>query len=250
MLKNQKEKIIYLSLSILTLFMSCLSSKNATTTSTATTHDKYSKEYYNNLSSNKERIIELLSGTFVHRFKDPDVPEFTVWKVNDNMDSIIIHMIRVGNPNKDGYWIYRSQFMTHLPNEPFNSSLQKIESISRDTFKTVTYIPVKQYSIEEVLDPNFSKTVVLNGLKSANQEVTYVQNPKDRTNFKGTSNLIDIPKNMKKQQKYIQEVYNISPVGMEVEVHLFDTKEDSVYTDKLETTNQLQRTTYYKNHKK
>lgn len=196
-------------------------------------------EYYQSIKSNVARLRGLLSGKFVQyvvppsflvkdsleningimELKDPSkaisLTEFTqnkyiTWLVNEQKDSIIMYSIPVGNPNKDGYWLYHYQILTSLPNEPVYEVFEQFTERNRDSITSVYYSVPEDFNVPlEQLLANYKVEFEIIEFKKleerAGETGLYLrQNP---LFFKDEGPLVSYDPNSTVHQKNIYEIY-------------------------------------------
>lgn len=190
-----------------------------TTKKTTVEVDKTNSTYYANLGSNQERLVELLTGTFVQRTQSIETGEQETWLVNDNQDSIVLLSVAVGDPNKHGYWIYQYQYMTHLVDEPFYKSMVQIKQINRDTFHITMHRPAKVYTLAEVMTNDFDEDMEFEGLEQGKTR-TYVQAPDSRLHFTGYSPIAlrKISSDKGVQEMYLKELFDLTPERLRMDL--------------------------------
>lgn len=182
---------------------------------------------YSHIVSNVSRLKAMLTGSFVQYNTSEDTAriktKYTVWKVNDGKDSVVIYQIPVGNFQKVGHWMYQCQVMTSLPDEPIYQAFTKLVEISRDTIQEIYYDAPSDFEMTlEVLltkPETLFDNVNLNELKPSKdpESVLYVrQNP---LHFIGKSTLTPIPQN-KELLKMVR--YDVKPQRIEMGIGTFD----------------------------
>lgn len=133
--------------------LSCTNTQELSNTAVATSKNKKNtrdvtllygpnirqKEMYANIQGNVPRLKAMLSGQFIQYVKVDTLGTYGPWLVNEGKDSVLIYQLPVGNPDKDGHWIYNCQYLTSLPNDPIISSFSKITAIDRDSIVLVDY---------------------------------------------------------------------------------------------------------------
>lgn len=139
-------------------------------------------ETYSSIKGSVKRLHTMMSGRFVQYTtgSDPKETDYKTWLINDGQDSVIIYHIPIGNPDKEGYWMYNCQVMTSLPNDPLHATISKLEEVDRDTIKAVFYdFPADfKASLPEILeDPKsaFASVYFLALKKSEGQAIPYVR---------------------------------------------------------------------------
>ena len=114
---------------------------------------------YQGIQSNVARLHAMLTGSFIQysNLTPKETPnEYSVWKVNDGKDSVMLYSIPIGDPNKIGYWIYHYQILTSLPEEPIYEGIEQLIEIDRDTINGYFYgIPEDfDVSISDLINKN------------------------------------------------------------------------------------------------
>lgn len=97
--------------------------------------DPMLEDYYLNIKGAAPRLSALMTGTF----SCYSVRKKGLWAVNGGKDSLLLHGCTLGEPAKDGYWVYNEIIMTHLPEDPLVQRVYKIEQISPDSLKMRNY---------------------------------------------------------------------------------------------------------------
>ncbi|MGH1334725.1 MAG: hypothetical protein ACRBFS_01250 [Aureispira sp.] len=107
---------------------------------------------YESINGNIPRLKFMLAGQFIQYVRD-SLGNYGPWLVNEGKDSVLIYQIPVGNPNKDGHWVYNYQYLTSLPNDPVISSFSKMTALNRDSIVLVDYDAPDNFeaSIEDIL---------------------------------------------------------------------------------------------------
>ena len=154
---SQTNKIIFATISSLILayfLMSCNSLKNA---KYKVVEHNYSKEYYESLGSNINRLVEMRTGVFVQYLYVTANDSLVLWTVNDGADSTITIARKVGDPIKDGHWILTYTFMSHAPDVTLAATLEKYEVSpnSRDTIFCYFHKVPESIGWEEVSDEKY-----------------------------------------------------------------------------------------------
>jgi len=126
---------------LITLFcvMSCTGSKENMNSSKKTSSklSPLEEDYYLQFNGVEERLAQLMSG----RFNCYSVRKKAIWRVNDGKDSIMAYAVPIGNPAKQGTWVYREIIMTHFPEQPAVQAFYKITQISPDSLSMQEYWP-------------------------------------------------------------------------------------------------------------
>ena len=122
-------------LAVILFISSCRESKDTTT---ATNHNNVlSEAYYMQFKSSEQRLAQLMSGTFSCYWMKRNA----LMEVNNGKDSVIVYALTVGDPNKDGTWVYKESFMTNFPERPLMQLFQHIKRESPDSLTIYEYIP-------------------------------------------------------------------------------------------------------------
>lgn len=180
---------------------------------------------YAHIVSNVARLKAMLTGSFVqyNTAGDTTGTKYSVWRVNDGKDSVVIYQIPVGNFQKVGHWMYQCQVMTSLPDEPIYQAFTKLVEISRDTIQEIYYDAPSDFEItlEDLLTKPEAlfADINLNELKLSKdpESVLYVrQSP---LHFIGKSTLTPVPQN-KELLKMIR--YEVKPQRIEMGIGTFD----------------------------
>lgn len=95
------------------------------------------EEYYMQYKSLETRAAQLMCG----RFSCYKGFSKELFRVNDNQDSIVVYTVTIGDPNRDGTWIYKEAFMSNFPEKPLTQLFQKIEKNSPDSLTLYEYRP-------------------------------------------------------------------------------------------------------------
>lgn len=103
--------------------------------------DVLTKAAYEDIKGNIPRLKAMMAGRFVQYNTNADTARkvYSAWKVNGGKDSMVIYQLPVGEPNKDGHWMYHYQFMTSLPDEPVYAAFSRMTEVNRDTIMAVYY---------------------------------------------------------------------------------------------------------------
>ncbi len=186
--------------------------------------EKSNPNYYTKFSSNKERLVALLTGSFVQRAYSTKHNATKTWLVNDNQDSIILLSVQVGEPNKHGYWIYQYQYMTHLVDEPFYKALIHVEQIDRDTFYLTNHRPSKVYTLAEVMSVDFDKDMVFENLEKGKTRI-YIRNPESRLQFAGYSPIAlrQVANGDGPNELYLQEQLDLTPEQLRMKLIQYES---------------------------
>lgn len=135
---------------------------------------------YQAIRSNVARLQAMLSGVFVQKSYKQEQDKYITWFVNDRQDSIMLYSLSIGDPNRDGYWLYHYQIMTSLPDDPVYQAFERLVVVDRDTIQSTFYsIPDNfEITLEELLtegkktfdDIDFDK-LILDGGEDAGQYI-------------------------------------------------------------------------------
>lgn len=95
---------------------------------------------YANIQGAVPRLRAMMCGKFTQYLPDSTAEnKYSPWLVNDGKDSVVLYQLPVGNHHKIGYWMYQSQVLTSLPNDPVMQSFIKLHALNRDTIKATLY---------------------------------------------------------------------------------------------------------------
>ena len=132
---------LILVISLLFIFTGCLSTQKNTASSTTSVEQL--NQTYQAVKSNVARLHAMINGKYVqynNRNQGDDPPDYRVWLVNDQQDSVMLYVFPAGDPNK-----------TSLPDEPAGIRFQHFQAINRDTI-VLTY-----YDIPEDFGPTLAE---------------------------------------------------------------------------------------------
>lgn len=103
---------------------------------------------YEDIKGNIPRLKAMMSGRFVtyNTTADSARKVYSAWKVNEGKDSVMIYQLPIGDPNKDGHWMYSYQYMTSLPEDPVYESFFKMTEINRDSIVAIYYEVPKDFT--------------------------------------------------------------------------------------------------------
>lgn len=188
---------ILLSLSILLFISACGGGKEMLEKSSNTSKDLFvtspgynKEETYNAVKGSVKRLHAMMAGRFIQYSTGPDPKEtqYRTWLVNDGKDSVIVYHIPIGNPDKEGYWMYNCQVMTSLPNDPLHATISRLEEVDRDTINNVYYdFPADfEATLPDILEnpkKAFAEVSFLSLKKSEGEDIPYVR--ESITNYKG-----------------------------------------------------------------
>jgi hypothetical protein len=140
------------------------------------------EETYNSIKGSVKRLYAMMCGRFIQYStgRNPEETEYTTWLINDGQDSVIIYHIPIGNPNKEGYWMYNCQVMTSLPNDPLHVTISRLEEVDRDTINAVYYDfpPNFEATLPEILEnpkKAFASVQFLSLKKTEGEGIPYVR---------------------------------------------------------------------------
>ncbi|WP_156039837.1 CpcT/CpeT family chromophore lyase [Aureispira sp. CCB-QB1] len=144
--------------------------------------DSRQDETYSVIKGSVKRLHSIMCGKFVqyNTALDPEGKKYSTWLINEGQDSVVVYHLPVGNPNKEGYWMYNCQVMTSLPNEPLHATFSKLVEINRDTIHAVYYDLPEEFeaSLEDMLsnpEKAFESVNLLELKESEGAEVVYVR---------------------------------------------------------------------------
>jgi hypothetical protein len=172
--------------------------------------------YYQALQKNIIRLHHLMQGTFTAYAENQDA-----WTVSEG-DSVVLCNVPLGDPNKDGYWIYSYEFMTSLPDAPIYTSIKRLEQLSRDTIDVYYYHPKQPVDIQldDVLNASkLNAKINLEQLVKRDKRVRYVRH--SAANFIGKSLLYEDPD----RHCLRQNSYDLSPKYYQVETTFYDKQD-------------------------
>lgn len=124
-----REKLVFAVLGLLLLWGAIACSSTETMTNTTTAANPMTEDYYLNIKGGEARLAALMSGSFSCH----SVNKKGLWLVNDGQDSMVLYGCSLGEPARDGYWVYQEIVMTHLPSEPMVQSVYEIEQVAPDS---------------------------------------------------------------------------------------------------------------------
>ena len=125
-------------------------------------------EMYTGIDGTLPRLRAMLCGRSVQyvipRGSTIEDYKYVPWLVNDGQDSVVNYNLPVGEPAKDGYWIYQHTCLTSLPNAPTYVALIKYKKIDRDSIVAYCYNPPVGFkpNIDEILKdlPGYFKEIL------------------------------------------------------------------------------------------
>lgn len=201
-------------------------------------------ETFSGITNNTARLRAMICGNYVQhnnvKNENNKDGEYKAWYVNNGKDSVVLYSIPVGNPNKVGYWIYHSQIMTSLPDQPIYQAFEKLIEVDRDTTRSIYYeVPesfksVYEYESEDD-EPVAFKEFVANiiqtfdkldlstlELSKHGEQVLYIrENP---LFFKGITPLM--PHDRRKGW-FKQDFYEVTPKGIIYSINTYEKETDS-----------------------
>ncbi len=126
-----KEKITLWVVGVILLWggLACSSTEAVKKLTLTPNNDPLTEAYYLAIRGGEARLTALMSGSFSCH----SVNKKGLWRVNDGQDSMVLYGCSLGEPAKDGYWVYQEIVMTHLPTEPMAQYVYKIEQIAPDS---------------------------------------------------------------------------------------------------------------------
>lgn len=141
---------------LLLLFWGCISNEKASGPSSERL-TRFDAAYYETLPNNLQRILSLQEGYFVQYLQRSSAEATKPWLVGQ--DSVILYSRQLGEPNKEGYWLLKMQFLSSLPASPLSCWLEHYEKASRDTFLCKTALSMAQTEVPKhstVAAPDFT----------------------------------------------------------------------------------------------
>lgn len=234
-MKKKYSTPIFLALFAISLMSSCKNSNLSSKGNTAPNQKGFiggdivtKDETYQSIVNSTARFQAMFSGEYIQKIKATDDNGKEYYKpclVNDGMDSTMLYIVPIGDPNKDGYWLYGSQRITSLPNDPIHQWVNKIESINRDTIAVYAYVfpPEFEPPLSELIKKhrNIIEDMDLSRLeKSTNVEYYVRQTP---LHYICTSTLLQRPNH----DSYYKAILEIQPASFSVSTR--------VYADSLTT---------------
>lgn len=101
------------------------------------------RTHYQKLGSNLERIVEMERGLYFYKTRSYEDGTESVWGMNHGdtraQDTIFSLRTLVGDPLRDGYWVYHYMYSSVLPEEPLYMAWENYQQVSRDTFVKYFY---------------------------------------------------------------------------------------------------------------
>ena len=173
---------------------------------------------YRDVKGNIPRLKAMMSGRFVqyNTVGDAKRKQYSVWKVNGGKDSVVIYQLPVGDPNKDGHWLYHYQYMTSLPNEPVYAAFSKMTEINRDSILAVYYEVPEDFDItipEIIANPQKAfKDFEFKYLKPSKTGEKVYYNRKTPLNYYGVSRWVKTTsKDPERKGGYDADYYIVTP---------------------------------------
>lgn len=206
-MKNSSLLFIFLVIYISYLFTACQATKTAQTDNDT---DIFSEEYYvKNAKNNLERLQLLLSGLYVQKNEDTKKKILETWTVRGGEDSILAYTLPVGEPAKDGHWLYLHQFISNAPDEPVYSAFQQFKQISRDSIESIIYDNPQPVTLEDLITQQAAcfKNLDFSTLEENGEHVIYVKT--GTASFEGYSKLYKNPR--ADANNYRKDKYTIEP---------------------------------------
>lgn len=209
---------------ILFLTFSCLVSCATSSTTHSNTSSIYEDAYYEDLQKNIVRLHHLMQGTFTaHVATKADQP-LTSWKVSEG-DSVVLYSVPLGDPNKNGYWIYSYEFMTSLPDKPIYTSIKQLVQLNRDTVDVYYYKTKEPVTIRlaDLLEPSqLTEKIDLSKLVKQEKRVRYAR--QSASHFIGLSLIYEDPD----RGCLRQNTYDISPNFYGVKTNFYDKENQRI----------------------
>lgn len=176
------------------------------------------EESYKDIKGNVPRLIAMLSGRFVvqNTYADTARENFSTWLVNEGKDSVLLYAFPVGEPNRDGYWMYMYEYMTSLPESPLVTAFVRFDEINRDSIKATYYEEPQgfDYSLEQLLQEPIALFKEFNFEKLPLSETGELVYYKRETPLKyiGHSRWVETKsKNPKREGGYDSDYYLVTP---------------------------------------
>jgi hypothetical protein len=214
--------------SILILSYSFTSCSSLQKTIKVNPEHNYSKEYYESLGNNINRLIEMRTGVFVQHLLSDGKQE--LWKINDGQDSTIIIARKVGIPSRDGHWILTYTFMTHAHDDPLSVTLEKYvpSPTSRDTIYCHFYNAPESVTWEQISDKDyvFNELNFKEKTEYRNQYITLAK--QNLMEYTGPTNFIEASF-FKEKYDLRKDIYAISPQDSKFEVFFSKTETSEPY---------------------
>ncbi len=223
------KKLVLNALSILILSLLFTGCSSSIKTIKVIPEHNYSKEHYENLGNNINRLIEMRTGVFVQHLLSEGVQE--LWKINEGQDSTIIIARKVGIPSRDGHWILTYTFMTHAHDDPLSVTLEKYvpSPTSRDTILCRFYNAPESITWEQVSDKDyvFDDLDLRKETQYRNQYITLAR--QSLMEYTGPTNFIEASF-LRDKYDLRKDIYTISPQDSKFEVFFSKTETSPPYT--------------------
>lgn len=202
------------------LISSCQESKNVTTT--LSNRNVLSDAYYMQFKSSEQRLAQLMSGTF----SCYGMKRNALLKVNNNKDSIIVYALTVGDPNKDGTWVYKESFMTHFPEQPLIQLFQQIKRESPDSLTIYEYTPKNKENTyigyhKKEKRPINTKDLTPTGCVVGVRKLT-------QTSFRCSIDMCERKTTVKGKWTELKAIY--TPKGTELELNIYPSPDKTAKT--------------------
>lgn len=181
-------------------------------------------ESYTNIKGTSARLRALMCGSYVQYSG----------AINDGEDSVLTYVIPVGDHNKVGYWIFYTQCLTSLPNNPVYSVFYKLMEVDRDTILMTHYRIPKDFTVDiGVLLKNpkiIFDEVELSSLEENGFHTTYVR--QTLIKFTGETdvleNFVSHDEDDDEKAKYKKFFFEIQPQYTHFGYILFDGKKNNM----------------------
>ncbi len=201
----------------LLLLLSACSTIAPSNTAKSPTTTVFEEAYYQDLEKNIVRLHHLLQGTFTAHTGSKSA-ELTSWTVSEG-DSVVLYSVPLGEPSKNGYWIYSYEFMTSLPDAPIYTSIKRLQQINRDTVDVYYYTSKKPLHIclLDLLDVRrLNAKIDWEQLEQQEKRVRYAR--QSSSHFIGTSLVYEDPD----RHCWRQNTYDLSPNFYQVKTTFYD----------------------------
>lgn len=197
---------------LLSIVQACGSSKDAIATK-APKDDPLKAAYYEQLSHNLQRLVALRTGFFVQRRQSRETGAVFSNKTETG-DSIMVYARTVGNPHRDGHWVFHLQYLSGLPDEPLVLLIERFEKVSRDTFMGYMHYLPKMYTLDELSAKAFNAdNLNLKTFRDTSKilaQYTYVR--RDATHFDGFSPLLPpMRQNLRDKVPFRRDFFQYAP---------------------------------------
>lgn len=198
---------------LLIVLSSCNSSKKVTSTVKAPSEESLLE------MTTIKRLIAMQTGTFLM------YTDSTATKIRPSgSDTLILFSCPVGDPNKDGYWVYQKMYMSSIPDEPLSIDFLHFNKVSRDSFHVEQYKGDKKYAMADQR-PSLFKELEFNGLESVNCPLIFEK--LDQLKFEGTTPVCTIDFDGGKSQIYAN-LFRVTPQGFYLRSAYYKTIEGEV----------------------